>query len=73
MQFHDDLFLTLHHMDARARTLLCTLPATDLVKQDVVYRKLALAGFHKEAHTILLMDETDYSLLLLNLPEPPTN
>lgn len=71
--FHDDLFLLFHHMDVRARVYLCSLPAKELVNQDVVYRKLSAAGFHKEAHTILMMDEVDYSLLLLNLPSPPTN
>ena len=73
MQFHDDLFLTLHHMHPRARTLLCSLPAHELANKDVAYRKLSAAGFHKEAHTILLMDDVDYSILLLNLPEPPVS
>lgn len=73
VEAHDDLFLTLHHMDTRARVLMCSLPASVLASQDVVYRRLSSAGFHKEAHTILMMDSVDYNLLLLNLPEPPTN
>ena len=73
MQFHDDLFLTLHHMDPKARVLLCSFSTNDLGDQEVVYRKLSMAGFHKEAYTILMMDEIDFGLFLLNLPEPQKN
>jgi hypothetical protein len=73
MQFHDDLFLLLHRMSPKARVFLCSLPEQDLGNKDVAYRKLSFAGFHKEAHSIFIMDDIDYGLLLLNLPTPARN
>jgi len=69
----DELFLLLHRMQPRARVYFCSLPEKELINKDVVYRKLAAAGFIKEAHTVLIMDEVDYGLFLLNLPEPARN
>lgn len=66
----DDLFLLLHQMAPKARVYMCSLPAHELVCKDVVYRKLANASFYKEAFTIQAMDDVDFGLLLLNLPEP---
>jgi len=69
----EDLFLFLHKMNVKARVLLCALPQKDLINKDVVYRRLSMAGFHKEAFSIHAMEDVDYGLLLLNLPEPPSN